>query len=118
MVSTIQTVDKETQRLEKLSMKLCELDSGLNKIHVWSVESAPAVIERIQRDQSNPEIKARGIEEVQGELQKRRDSLERLTQDLHSFEKGKLIIPGVFYVRNAHIHHSYVNFFIVINFRE
>lgn len=88
-MNTIQTVDKETLRLEKLSMKLCELDSGLNKIHVWSVESAPAVIQRIQQDQTNPEVKARGIEEVQDELQKRRNSLERINQDLHSFEKGK-----------------------------
>lgn len=90
MVDTIQTVDKETQRLENLSMKLCEMDSGLNKIHVWSIESAPAVIERIQKEQTNPEIKARGIEEVQDELQKQRNSLERLTQDLQSFEKGNL----------------------------
>lgn len=70
-------------------MKLCELDSGLNKIHVWSVESAPAVIQRIQQDETNPEIKARGIGEVQDELQKRRNSLERITQDLQCFEKGK-----------------------------
>lgn len=88
MTDTIDTVDRETRRLEKLSMKLCELDSGLNKIHVWSVESAPAVIERIHQDQTNPEIKARGIGEVQDELQKRRNSLDRLSQDLHSFEKG------------------------------
>lgn len=86
----MQTVSIETQRLEKLSMKLCELDSGLNKIHVWSVESAPAVIERIHKDESNPEMKARGIEGVQDELQKRRNSLERLTRDINSFEKGIL----------------------------
>lgn len=91
LTETIQTVDKEARRLEKLSIKLCELDSGLNKIHVWSVESAPVFIERIQ-DQTNPEVKARGIEEVQDELQKQRNSLERLTEDLHSFEKGYLFL--------------------------
>lgn len=73
-------------------MKLCELDSGLNKIHVWSVESAPAVIQRIQQDETSLEIKARDIEEVQDELQKRRISLDRLTRDLSSFEKGKFFV--------------------------
>jgi len=67
------------------------------------VESAPAVIERIQQDETNPEIKARDIEEVQDELQKRRISLDRLTQDLHSFEKGKFYLYFFFVAEKYNI---------------
>lgn len=89
LLNTIQSVTQETQRLENLSMKLSELDSGLSKIHIWSVESAPVDIQRIQKDQSNPELMAHDIGKVQNELQKKRDSLDRLTADLQTFENGK-----------------------------